>query len=156
MEVKVGAKVRWARLAVVVLEQEHEQGDEPLEVRLVQLLPVAAQVLDLSGKHPPANLRGRQPPGSNFRGCQRQLLGSAALGQLWGGQRPARGQAGLASHVELDLELRALQQPPGESGSRSEPEPEPDPELVPQPEPQPEPEPEPTLSLTLTLTLTAC
>jgi len=59
VEMKVGAKVRWARLAVVVLEQEHEQGDEPLEVRLVQLLPVAAQVLDLSGKRPPAKLRGR-------------------------------------------------------------------------------------------------
>ena len=59
VEVKVGAKVRWARLAVVVLEQEHEQGDEPLEVRLVELFPVAAQVLDLSGKHTAAKLRGR-------------------------------------------------------------------------------------------------
>ena len=58
VEVKVGAKVRWPRQAVVVLEQEHEQGDEPLEVRLVELLPVAAQVLDLSGKRPPAKLPG--------------------------------------------------------------------------------------------------
>ena len=77
VEVKVGAKVRWARLAVVVLEQEHEQGDEPLEVRLVQLLPVAAQVLDLSGKHPPAKLRGRIATSSRQAATSKDARGSS-------------------------------------------------------------------------------
>ena len=77
VQVKVGARVRWARLSVVVLEQEHEQGDEPLEVRLVQLLPVAAQVLDLSGKRPPAEFRCRIAPSSRQSATPEAARGSS-------------------------------------------------------------------------------
>jgi hypothetical protein len=77
VEVRAGAKVRWARLAVVVLEQEHEQGDEPLEMRLVQLLPVAAQVLDLRGKHPPAKLRCGIPTSGRQAAASEDARGSS-------------------------------------------------------------------------------